>query len=803
MTISSINSNLAALSAGLNIGIATQLVSNDTTALSSGNRIVTASTDVAALSIGSNLSSQVNILNTALTVSSQGASLLQVADGALAQIQSILQRQQAIAASAQAGSLSNTQRGFLDQEFQNLTAQIDQLSGSTTNFNGVNLLDGSIAGGANIATNSNAGNASLPIAATSTIAVIGNGGVFASGATLTVNGYVLQLNSTATGNLSGNSTTDAAANIAAALNASGASQLANYRFTSNGANLSVFYTGGTTSNIPGFSVSTSNATDITSTAAAAFATGTTVGTFANAIAGADTFTINGVTVTFGAGAGQVAVGANNTATLTNLATFLNDTSYQAAHPKIAGLTFTSDATHLYAYYSGTTSPSVTTTATIAANGFTAVTNKALNTSGETGLGAGSFSAVGAIQGTGLFVQQTGSTATNFGQAVDLSLLNSNAAFLGSFGGTGTIGAITAQYVGGGTPGIVFSVVVGNDTYTTNEITNTTLTGGAPVAVTFNGKNTVSGATEGGSFTLNLQPQTAVTNQTQASQLASAINAALTNVSAYQNRVVQSFNNNFSAQVGSTVTATLQGASLSFNNNSFANSLVSSISVSAPSVGTTDAKLTMVVGGQTYSTVSGIGNLLQTDTVITLVNTANPNQTISLTTGNISNAGAAGSGATAIDLSTSANAAAFQTALSNALGISNSNAALTFQVGANSNNTIGVSIGSATSSVLFGGVHQDVLTQSDATTAGNAVQTALNTVSALRAGVGALEERFTFAQAALQSTIQNEGAAKSNLLDTDVAAASTQFATHQVQLQAGIAILAQANQLQQNLLKLIP
>jgi flagellin len=83
-----------------------------------------------------------------------------------------------------------------------------------------------------------------------------------------------------------------------------------------------------------------------------------------------------------------------------------------------------------------------------------------------------------------------------------------------------------------------------------------------------------------------------------------------------------------------------------------------------------------------------------------------------------------------------------------------------------------------------------------------VQTALNTVTSLRANVGALEQRFTYASNALSSAAQNEGAAQSALLDTDVAATSTQFATSQVQLQAGIAVLAQANQLQQNLLKLI-
>src|ERR1700727_2466025 len=111
MTISSILNNLAAINAQQSIGAATQAVQNETTALSSGNRLVNASTDVAALSTGTALQSQVNSLTTALTINAQGSSLLQVADGALAQIQSIIERQQAIASSAQSGSLSDTQRG--------------------------------------------------------------------------------------------------------------------------------------------------------------------------------------------------------------------------------------------------------------------------------------------------------------------------------------------------------------------------------------------------------------------------------------------------------------------------------------------------------------------------------------------------------------------------------------------------------------------------------------------------------------------------------------------------------------------
>src|SRR5262249_25385926 len=75
----------------------------------------------------------------------QGTSLLQVADGALSQIQGILQQQQSIAQQAESGQLTDTNRGFLNQQFQALSAEIDSLAGSTT-FNGVNLIDGSLSG---------------------------------------------------------------------------------------------------------------------------------------------------------------------------------------------------------------------------------------------------------------------------------------------------------------------------------------------------------------------------------------------------------------------------------------------------------------------------------------------------------------------------------------------------------------------------------------------------------------------------------------------------------------------------------
>ena len=110
--------------------------------LSSGNRITQASTDVSGLAIGNQLSSLVTALRSALGNASQGSSLLQVADGSLDQQLDILERQKALVTQASNGSLSDNDRAALNQEFQGLSQQLDSLA-KNTNFNGVNLLDGS------------------------------------------------------------------------------------------------------------------------------------------------------------------------------------------------------------------------------------------------------------------------------------------------------------------------------------------------------------------------------------------------------------------------------------------------------------------------------------------------------------------------------------------------------------------------------------------------------------------------------------------------------------------------------------
>lgn len=143
MALNSINTNVASYFAQANINSANSATSSSIGRLSSGNRLVRASDDVAAMSIGTSLRTQVNSLKVGLQNASQGTSLLQVADGALSQAQDMLLRQKAIATQANSGSLTSTERGFLNQEFQSLTNEINRLTEST-NFNGVKLLDGTL-----------------------------------------------------------------------------------------------------------------------------------------------------------------------------------------------------------------------------------------------------------------------------------------------------------------------------------------------------------------------------------------------------------------------------------------------------------------------------------------------------------------------------------------------------------------------------------------------------------------------------------------------------------------------------------
>jgi flagellin len=109
--------------------------------LASGSRIVKASDDAAGLAIGTRLLADVTVLRQSSVNAAQGVSVLQVADGGLGRIADVLQRMKALAAQSLSGVPSNTERGFIDAEFQQLRQEITAIA-QTTRFNGDSLLDG-------------------------------------------------------------------------------------------------------------------------------------------------------------------------------------------------------------------------------------------------------------------------------------------------------------------------------------------------------------------------------------------------------------------------------------------------------------------------------------------------------------------------------------------------------------------------------------------------------------------------------------------------------------------------------------
>ncbi|TQV71866.1 flagellin [Denitrobaculum tricleocarpae] len=109
--------------------------------LASGSRIVKASDDAAGLAIGTRLNSDVTVLRQSAINASQGGSIMSVADGGLARIADVLQRLKALAAQSLSGVPTDTERSFIDAEFQSLLAEIDGMA-ATTRFNGDSLLDG-------------------------------------------------------------------------------------------------------------------------------------------------------------------------------------------------------------------------------------------------------------------------------------------------------------------------------------------------------------------------------------------------------------------------------------------------------------------------------------------------------------------------------------------------------------------------------------------------------------------------------------------------------------------------------------
>ena len=146
-----IYNNVEASNAHRNLSMTQANVSKAMERLSSGLRINRAADDAAGLAVSEVMRSQVRGMNVATRNAQDGISLVQVADGAMGTAQDMLQRVRDLAVQASNGTLTDTQRGNLDKEVQNILTEINKV-GTDTDFNGIKILSGSVATAASAVT---------------------------------------------------------------------------------------------------------------------------------------------------------------------------------------------------------------------------------------------------------------------------------------------------------------------------------------------------------------------------------------------------------------------------------------------------------------------------------------------------------------------------------------------------------------------------------------------------------------------------------------------------------------------------
>ena len=136
-----INTNVIALNAQRNLNSSQNALATTLQRLSSGLRINSAKDDAAGLAISERMTSQIRGLNQAVRNANDGISMSQTAEGALGEIGNNLQRIRELAVQSGNASNSVSDRTALNNEVQQIKAEIDRVA-STTAFNGIKLLDG-------------------------------------------------------------------------------------------------------------------------------------------------------------------------------------------------------------------------------------------------------------------------------------------------------------------------------------------------------------------------------------------------------------------------------------------------------------------------------------------------------------------------------------------------------------------------------------------------------------------------------------------------------------------------------------
>jgi flagellin len=136
-----ISTNVASLNAQKNLAGTQRGMNQSLARLSSGFRINQAADDAAGLAISENLRGQIRGLRQANRNANDGISLVQVAEGGLNEVSNMIIRLRELAVQASSDTIGDTERKFLDVEYQQLKSEIQRVA-EVTKFNGRDLLNG-------------------------------------------------------------------------------------------------------------------------------------------------------------------------------------------------------------------------------------------------------------------------------------------------------------------------------------------------------------------------------------------------------------------------------------------------------------------------------------------------------------------------------------------------------------------------------------------------------------------------------------------------------------------------------------
>ena len=788
-----INYNLASSSAQRGLGTSQDLYSRMASRLSTGLRINQAADDTAGMAVSEKLTNQVRGLNQAQRHAQDSVSMLQTAEGALTETHGILARIRELAVQSANDTLTVSDRANLQAEADQLVAEVDRIA-SSTQFNGITLLNKN----SSVSLHNSGLGLTFQIGANSgntlgvTLSAVRSqdlGDVQTLNAAHAVTGGAKTIDVGSATAVNYNATVDTAFDVRDAINAAGGDITASVkngklRLESSAAVSAVFANDGG---------------DLQSTL---FATNATVNTVASSTSLEDLGVSASGTMTITATSGTI-TGAT---TLTNLGINSGDTLVlglskaagtggAAGTMTLADLGVTAGGTLTLAFADAGVSPTETrsiavtyqtsdTLSVLASRIDTAVTEAAvLTASGNTGtdtlaVTVGGSAGSGAITLTGNTTAYSGGTLTINAGTILTDLADSNS------GSGSLISKLNLTTITGATTGTTSASSATVNTATFTESVTYTVGSEADLTAFAAGLQTaIQGAGAiGTSAAFDVTSATAVINGSN--QLAidvspSSNGVTIATITGSGTNALRTLFGLGAAPASATATSAMnvaaqtETATVSYTTSDTLSTIATKIATAVTGIGQVGTSLIAGNAGTVASFNAGTSMIditgVDTDTTLTF---------------------SSGALRTALNLAAPDTATASGTTSSSAAIVQNayrlSSIALT-----------GVTSISSSSSGSI-----DISTQTAASAAISTLDSAINQVSTARANIGAIENRLDSTSRSLAVASENTAAANSRIADADIAQSMSEMVRAQILQQAGISVLAQANQAPSLVLQLL-